>query len=220
MLKACVAEALGTFGLVFLGTGAIVVNTIHAGVLTHVGVALSFGLVVMAMILAFGVVSGSHFNPAVTLALAAGGHVPWGRLGGYIPAQCLGAVAASALLCFLFPGQASYGATRPSGPDAQSWILEALLSAGLMFVILGVVHEVSQRAAIGAIAIGGTIALEALVGGPISGASMNPARSLGPALVAQDTGKLWIYLSAPPAGMLVAVVLGRWLYAPTTTTRG
>lgn len=201
------AELLGTFALVFAGTGAIVINQVSGGSIGHAGVALTFGLVVMAMIYTFGDVSGAHLNPAVTLAFAAAGRFPWRDVPGYVAAQCVGALAASGLLRMLFPGGGTLGATLPAGPASQSFILEVVLTAVLMLVILSVSTGAKEKGVTAGIAIGGVVALEAMFAGPICGASMNPARSLGPALISGHLQHLWIYLSAPVLGALLAVPL-------------
>ena len=197
--RALVAEAIGTFALVFSGCGAIMVDAkTHA--LGHVGVAFCFGLVIMVMIYAVGHVSGAHFNGAVTFAFAVTRHFPWSRAVGYWAAQLAGALAAAALLRGSLGDVAHVGATLPSGSQGQSFLWELVLSAFLMFVILAVATDTRAVGEAAAIAIGGTIGLDALFGGPISGASMNPIRSLGPALVSGDLHALWLYILAPIVG--------------------
>jgi aquaporin Z len=198
------AEAVGTFVLVFAGTGAIVVNDTTGGAITHVGIALTFGLVVFALIVVLGPTSGAHFNPAVTLGLALAKRFDWRSVPSYLVAQLLGAFAASATLKGLFPLNATLGGTVPHGSPGQSFVLECLLSAGLMLAVLSVVR--SNHAAAAA-AIGAVIGLEAMFAGPISGASMNPVRSLAPAVVSGQLADLWIYLVAPPLGAAAAVLL-------------
>jgi MIP family channel proteins len=177
------------------------------GGLGHVGISFAFGLVVMAMVYAFGHVSGAHINPAVTLALAARRRFPWARVPGYWGAQLVGAIAAALLLRASLGDVANLGTTAPSGSNAQSFVWEVVMTAALLAVILSVATD--GRAAVGAAgaAIGGTIALAALVGGPISGASLNPARSFGPALVSGDLGSLWIYIAAPIVGGVLGAIL-------------
>ena len=198
------AEFFGTFALVFAGTGAIVADSL-GGKLTHIGIALTFGLVVMSMIYAFGDISGAHFNPAVTLGFCAARRMAWSGFAPYVLVQCAGAVAASLLLRISFPGHATLGATHPTGPAGQSLIFEILLTWLLMLVILCVSTGAKEKGITAGIAIGGVIALEALFGGPVSGASMNPARSLGPALAGGNFADLWIYFIGPAAGALLAV---------------
>jgi aquaporin NIP len=199
------AEAIGTFALVFAGAGAVMVDAkTHA--LGHVGVAITFGLVIMAMIYAVGHVSGAHFNGAVTFAFALTRHFPWTRALGYWAAQLGGAVVAAALLRASLGDVADVGATLPSGSQAQSFFWEAVLSAFLMFVIMAVATDTRAVGEAAAIAIGGTIGLDAMVGGPVSGASMNPMRSAGPALVSGNLHALWLYLVAPPLGAAVGAL--------------
>jgi aquaporin NIP len=199
LARALVAEAIGTFALVFAGAGAVMVDAkTHA--LGHVGVALTFGLVIMAMIYAVGHVSGAHFNGAVTFAFALTRHFPWRRAFAYWVAQLAGAVAAAALLRGSLGNVAHVGATLPSGSEGQSFLWELVLTVFLMFVILAVATDTRAVGEAAAIAIGGTIGLDAMVGGPISGASMNPMRSLAPALVSGDLHALWLYVAAPVLG--------------------
>lgn len=213
------AEFLGTFVLVFAGTGAIVVNQTQSGVVTHPGIAAVFGLVVAAMIYTFGDVSGAHFNPAVTLAFTAAGRFPVCEVPLYLAAQILGATTASALLSHLFPGSKTLGATLPAGSAGQSFIFEAVLTLILMLVILQVSTGAREKGITAGIAIGATVGLEALFAGPICGASMNPARSLGPALVSGRLGEIWIYLIAPTVGALLALPLHHILNPPTPSTQ-
>jgi len=204
-MKRAVAEFIGTFGLVFAGTGAIVVNEVSGGAITHVGVALTFGLIVLVMIYAFGDVSGAHLNPAVTLGFVAARRMPLREAPPYLLAQVLGAVAASGTMRMLFPQSRLLGATLPSGSDAQSLMLEAILTFLLMLTILNVSTGAKEKGITAGIAVGALIGLEAMFGGPISGASMNPARSLGPALVAGHFEHLYVYLVAPTVGALAAM---------------
>lgn len=202
--KKLIAECLGTFCLVFAGTSAIVVNDI-SGVLSHVGIALTFGLVVFALIAALGDVSGAHLNPAVTVAFSLTGRFPLRSVGPYIISQCVGAVLASLMVRLLFPGHIGLGGTLPAGSLWQSWVLELLLTAGLMFVVLSVSTGAKEKGITAGMAIGGVVALEALFAGPVSGASMNPARSLAPALVSGQLETLWLYLTAPMLGAILAI---------------
>ena len=202
---ALLAEALGSFILVFAGCGAIAVGTLPAS-----GVAAAFGLAIMVSIYAFGHVSGAHFNPAVTLAFAVGRHFPARRVPLYWIAQCLGAIAAAGLLR-LSLGSISAAVTAPAASDLQSFVWEVVLTFVLMLVVVAVATDSRAVGQGAAIPIGGAVALASLVGGPISGASMNPARSLGPALVSGDLAHLWIYLTAPLVGAVLAVRLYRLL---------
>ena len=201
-----VAEFIGTFALVFAGTGAIITNDVTHGAVTNTGVALTFGMIILTMIYAVGDVSGAHFNPAVTLGFFAARRLEGKLILPYVLSQFSGALAASLLLRGLFPQHSNLGATAPAGPALQSLILEIVLTALLMFVILNVSVGAKERGITAGIAVGSVIALEALFAGPISGASMNPARSFAPALVSQHLAYLWIYLVAPVAGALIAVV--------------
>jgi MIP family channel proteins len=206
-VRSVVAEAVGTFALVFAGAGAIVVDArTHA--LGHVGVAITFGLVIMAMIYAVGHVSGAHFNPAVTFAFALTRHFPWTRAIAYWGAQVAGALLAACVIRASLGKDAHLGATLPSGSQGQSFVWELVLTFFLMFVIMAVATDTRAVGEAAAIAIGGTVGLDAMFGGPISGASMNPARSLGPALVGGDLHALWLYIAAP----LLGAALGALTY--------
>lgn len=204
-MKKLFAECLGTFALVFAGTGAIVINHASNGAITHAGVALTFGLIVLAMIYTLGDVSGAHLNPAVTTAFAIAGRFPWREVPGYASAQLVGAACASGLLRGLFPADQNLGATLPAGSDWQSFVLELVLTFILMLVILSVSTGAKEKGITAGIAIGAVIALEAMFAGPICGASMNPARSLAPALVSGHLEHLWIYLAGPVVGAALAV---------------
>jgi len=217
-IQRLVAEFVGTFTLVFAGCGAIMVDEkTHA--LGHVGVALSFGLVILAMIYAVGHISGAHFNGAVTFAFALSRHFPWSRALGYWIAQLAGAVAASALLRGSLGNVAHVGATLPLGSQGQSFLWELVLSFILMFVIMAVATDTRAVGEAAAIAIGGTIALDAMFGGPISGASMNPMRSLGPALVSGDFHGIWLYVLAPVVGASVGALTYQFVRGEPTPAR-
>lgn len=201
MRRRAAAEGLGAFALVFAGCGAIVTDTVHAGTLGTVGVALVFGLVIMAMVYATGHLSGAHLNPAVTLAFALTRHFPRREALAYVAAQLAGAIAAALLLWAVWPSQpADLGTTLPTVGDGSALAYEAMLTALLMFTIMAVATDTRAVGAAAAIAIGGAVGLDALFAGPITGASMNPARSIGPALVSGELGDLWIYVAAPLAG--------------------
>jgi aquaporin Z len=205
-VKKLAAECIGTFTLVFAGTGAIVIDEISGGAVTHVGVALTFGLVVLAMIYTLGDISGAHLNPAVTLGFFAARRLPGSKVAPYIVSQCAGAFVASGVLRFLVPQSATLGATIPAGSEGQSFVLEILLTAILMFAILGVSTGAAEKGITAGIVVGAVIGLEAMFAGPISGASMNPARSLAPGVISGHTQALWIYIAAPIAGALLGVV--------------
>ncbi len=212
LARSALAEAIGTFALVFAGCGAIMVDArTHA--LGHVGVAISFGLVIMAMIYAVGHISGAHLNPAVTLAFAVARHFPAARMPAYWAAQLAGATAAALVLRGSLGDVAHVGATLPSGSDAQAFLWEAVLTFLLMFVIMAVATDARAVGEAAAIAIGATVGLDAMFGGPISGASMNPARSLGPGIAAGDLAAVWVYLAAPCLGAVVAALTYRLLRA-------
>ncbi|MFL5761438.1 MAG: MIP family channel protein [Thermomicrobiales bacterium] len=205
------AECVGTFALVFAGTGAVVIDAETGGAIGHVGIGLTFGLVIMVMIYAVGHISGAHFNPAVTLGFAVGRHFPWTDVPRYWAAQLIGGVTASLLLRGMFGTTANLGATMPVGSARRSFLLEAVLTFLLMFVITSVATDVRAVGQAAAIAIGGTIGLEALFAGPISGASMNPARSLAPALVSWTWTDQWLYVLGPMIGASVGVLAYRFV---------
>jgi aquaporin Z len=208
------AEAFGTFALVFAGTGAVVVNDVSGGTVSHVGIALTFGLVVLAMVYALGDVSGCHLNPAVTLGFFAARRFEGRWVAPYIASQCAGAVLASLTLRLMFPAHATLGATLPAGDASQSFVLEVILTLILMFVILSVSTGSKEKGVLAGVAVGSVIALEALFAGPISGASMNPARSLAPALASLRLDHLWVYLTAPVLGACVGVLTCRCVQEP------
>ena len=207
LARALAGEVIGTFALVFAGCGAIMVDA-KTQALGQVGIAATFGLVIMAMVYALGHVSGAHFNPAVTVAFALTRHFPWPRVGAYWAAQLAGALVAALLLRSSLGDLAEVGATLPSGSRGQAFVWELVLSFFLMLVIMAVATDTRAVGEAAAIAIGGTVALDALFGGPISGASMNPARSLAPAIVAANLDAVWVYLTAP----LVGATLGALAY--------
>ena len=209
-MRALVAEFIGTFALVFAGCGAIAVDA-QTGTLGHVGVAVAFGLVIAVMIYALGHLSGAHFNPAVSVAFAIGRHFPWRSVAAYTAAQVAGAtVAALALRATLGPA-ADLGVTQPSGGDLQALAWEVTFTFFLVLVITAVATDTRAVGEAAALAIGGTVALGALVAGPISGASLNPARSLGPALVSVDFTAIWIYIAGPVSGAVLASMAYRYL---------
>jgi len=210
-MKKYIAELLGTFALVLCGTGAIVINQQSGGTVTHAGIAITFGLIVMAMIYTFGNISGAHLNPAVSIGFTIAGRFPAKELMPYILSQVVGAFLASLLLKYLFPGNELLGTTLPAGTAAQSFILELLLTFFLMLVIINVATGSKEQGMFAGLAIGSTVLLEAMFAGPICGASMNPARSLAPAVVSTHTQHLWIYLAGPIIGALAAIPVWRYL---------
>lgn len=219
LARSLIAEAFGTFALVFAGAGAIMVDA-KTRELGHVGVAITFGLVIMAMIYAVGHVSGAHFNAAVTFAFALTRHFPWPRVFAYWGAQFVGAFTAALALRGSLGDIANVGATLPSGSQAQSFLWELIMTAFLMFVVLAVATDTRAVGEAAAVAIGGTIGFDAMFGGPVSGASMNPMRSLGPALVSGDLHALWLYISAPIVGASAGGLLYQAVRGETSRTAG
>ena len=206
MTRKILAEVLGTFGLVFTGCGAIVVNDITGGAIGHLGICTVFGLVVMAMVYSFGDVSGAHINPAVTISFWLAGRFPLKEVAPYVIAQIIGSTMACALLWYLFPADSTFlGATLVSDTVMQSFVLEIAITFLLMLIIIMVATGSKEVGTLAGIAIGAAVAVLALVGGPISGASMNPARSLGPALVSGNLEHIWLYVVAPIIGAALAV---------------
>ena len=216
MLKKSVAEITGTFALVFCGTGAMVIDKETGGGVSHVGVAITFGLIVMSMIYALGDISGAHLNPAVSIAFVIAGRLPVKQLAVYIASQMAGALLASGILKVLFPANELLGATLPAGSAMQSFILELLLTFLLMLVIINVATGSKEQGLFAGLAIGFVVLLEAMFAGPVCGASMNPARSLGPAVISGHTEHLWVYLSAPVIGAALAIPLWKYLTSKNT----
>ena len=206
MSKRFISEIIGTFALVFCGTGAMVINDFTGGTVTHVGVAITFGLIVMGMIYAFGDISGAHMNPAVTIGFAYAKKFPWKEVPAYVLAQLIGAFLASGILLYLFPESQTLGATLPGLPALKVFIVEIILSFFLMVVIINVSTGSKEIGVVAGIAIGSVVLLEAMFAGPITGASMNPARSIAPAVVSGNIADLWIYIFAPIIGCVLAVV--------------
>ena len=206
-----IAEVLGTFCLVFAGCGAMVVADEYPGTLDHVGVGLVWGLIVMAMIYSIGNISGAHINPAVTIGFCVSGRLDRKQVLPYVGAQILGALLAAAALRFFYPEHTTLGATLPQADHLRVFVMEVVLSFILMFVILNVSTGHMEKGIMAGVAVGGTVAIEALMGGPMTGASMNPARSLGPALVSGNMTGLWIYLVAPVVGCVLARPTCRWI---------
>jgi aquaporin NIP len=218
-MKKYVCEVIGTFALVFCGTGAIIINQETAGVVSHPGIAFTFGLIVMVMIYALGPVSGAHLNPAVTVAFAISRRFPAREIAPYILSQLAGAFLASFTLRQLFAANEFLGSTLPAGPEMQSFVLEAILTFFLMLVIIQVATGSKEQGMFAGLAIGSTVLLEAMFAGPICGASMNPARSLAPAIVSGHTEHLWIYMSAPILGAALAVLLWRYISSGQTLVK-
>lgn len=207
-----VAELIRTFALVFCGTGAIVINEQTNGAVSHVGIAITFGLIVMAMIYSLGNISGAHLNPAVTIAFTFAGRFKLKQVFPYITSQLAGAFLASITLEYLFPSNETLGATLPAGTEMQSFILEFILTFFLMLVIINVATGSKEQGMFAGLAIGSTVLLEAMFAGPVSGASMNPVRSISPAIVSGHLEHLWIYIVAPTAGASFAIPVFRILH--------
>jgi aquaporin NIP len=199
------SEVIGTFALVFCGTGAIIINQETAGIITHPGIAITFGLIVATMIYTFGDISGAHLNPAVSFAFWIAKVFPGKEVMPYVISQAMGAFAASLTLHYLFPANLTLGSTIPAGPPFQSFILELILTFILMLVIMRVAKGGKEQGLFAGIAIGAVVLLEAMFAGPICGASMNPIRSIAPAIVSGYTQSLWIYILAPACGAVLAV---------------
>ncbi len=210
-MRKYVAELIGTFILVFCGTGAMIIDQQTAGAVSHVGVSITWGLTVMSLIYSIGQVSGCHINPAVSIAFTLAGRFKARLLPGYIISQLAGALLASLTLKFLFPASPLLGATMPAGSAMQSFILELLLTFFLMLVIMSVAHGSKEQGQFAGIAIGAVVGLEALFAGPICGASMNPARSVAPAIVSGHLEHLWLYIVSPVVGAALAIPVWKYL---------
>lgn len=204
--RQALAEFIGTYFLVFFGTGAIVVDTVYDDVIGHLGIAIAFGLVVLCMIYAVGRISGAHLNPAVSIAFYASGRMRLKPCLAFIATQCIAAIAASYTLLILFPETTTLGETLPSGSLLQSFVMEFILSLFLMFVIINVATGSKEQGIIAGVAVGFAVLICALVGGPTSVASMNPARSIGPAIASGQLQHLWLYIVSPILAMLLSVV--------------
>lgn len=206
-MRKYLAEVIGTFALIFCGTGAIVINQETGGVITHAGIAATFGLIVAAMIYTVGDISGAHLNPAVTIAFWVAKAFPLKEIIPYLLSQGVGALLASIALKFLFPNNQFLGSTIPAGSEMQSFILELILTFILMFTILHVAKGSKEQGMFAGLAIGSVVLSEAMFAGPICGASMNPIRSLSPAVISGHMEHLWVYLSAPTLGAIIAVLV-------------
>lgn len=214
LYRLLLAECLGTFMLVLAGTGAIIVNDVYGDVITHIGIAAAFGLVVLAVIYTYGETSGAHINPAVTLAFWVANRFPGRWVVPYVISQCVGALLASSLWFFYFPQHETLGSTIPSIGLLQAFLLEFILTWWLMTVILGVSEGAKEKGLVAGIVIGGVVALEATFAGPLTGASMNPARSVGPAVISGQTTELWIFIFATSLGAVLAVFTCRLTKGP------
>jgi len=214
-MRKYIAELTGTFIMVFCGTGAMIADQQSGGAVTHVGVAITWGLVVMSMIYALGDVSGAHMNPAISIGFVVAKRFPLKSLPPYIIAQVVGALLASLVLRLLFPTSPLLGATLPAGSEMQSFVLEFFLTFLLMLVVMAVAHGSKEQGQFAGLAIGAVVGLEAMFAGPICGASMNPARSFAPAIVSGHPEHLWLYIVAPVAGAVLAIPVWRYLIAGT-----
>ena len=210
-MKKYVAEALGTFALVFCGTGAMVINQQTNGGVTHVGISITFGFIVMAMIYTLGNISGAHLNPAVTIAFTLAKRFQLKQVLPYVVAQLAGAILASLALKYLFPTNQTLGATLPTGSEMQSFILEFILTFFLMLVIINVASGSKEQGMFAGLAIGSTVLLEAMFAGPVCGASMNPARSIAPALISGNLEHLWLYIVATITGAALSIPVWKFL---------
>lgn len=222
-MKRYLAELIGTFALVFFGTGVVIINDgtkgaiistgseVASGQITHVGIAITFGLIIMCMIYALGHISGAHLNPAVSIAFALSGKFAVKDLLPYIISQLVGALLASLVLRSIFPGNEHLGATLPAGSVGQAFILEFILTFFLMLVIINVATGSKEQGMFAGLAIGSVILLGVMLAGPVSGGSMNPARSLAPAFISGHTEHLWIYLTATVAGAACAIPVWKYL---------
>ena len=207
LARRALAEGLAAFALVFAGCGAIVADAHYDGALGVVGIGVVFGLIIMVMVYATGHLSGAHINPAVTIAFAVTRHFPVREVAAYVPAQLLGATLGALTLLAVWPEQpAALGATVPDVGVGSALVYEAVMSAVLMFVIVAVATDTRAVGAAAAIAIGGTVGLDAIFGGPVTGASMNPARSFGPALASGEWTDFWVYVVAPPLGAIAGAL--------------
>ncbi|KAK9093122.1 hypothetical protein Syun_028033 [Stephania yunnanensis] len=208
-LQKLIAEVLGTYFVIFAGCASVVVNLSKDKVVTFPGICIVWGLVVMVMVYSVGHISGAHFNPAVTIAFATCGRFPWKQVPAYVSAQLLGSTLASVTLRLLFGGgREHFHGTIPTGSDVQSMVLEFIITFYLMFVVSGVATDNRAIGELAGLAVGATVLLNVLFAGPISGASMNPARSLGPAIVSHHYEGIWVYLVGPICGS----ISGAWAY--------
>lgn len=206
-----IAEYLGTFMMIFAGTGAMIINDVSGGAITHVGVALTWGMIVAAVIYSIGDISGAHLNPAVTIGFAVAKRFPIKEVTPYIISQLAGAFSASLLLAWLFPAHETLGATIPTVAAEKALVIELILTFILMFVIMHVAFGAKEKGLMAGVAIGTTVGLEAMFAGPVTNASMNPARSIAPAVVSGNLEHLWLYIVATIAGAVLAVVVSQYL---------
>lgn len=214
MTRKYISEIIGTFAMIFCGTGAMTINEVTNGNVTHVGIAITWGFIVMAMIYTFGATSGAHFNPAVTIALATANKFEWKQVTPYILAQCIGAILASGLLCYLFPTSEFLGGTLPSLDPIKAFIIELFLTYILMLTIIHIATSNAPTNILAGFVIGSVVLLEAMFAGPMTNASMNPARSLAPAIFSGHWEHQWLYMIAPPTGALLAIFTWKYTQPP------
>lgn len=212
-----IAEYLGTFMMIFAGTGAMIINDVSGGAITHVGVALTWGMIVAAVIYSIGDISGAHLNPAVTIGFAVAKRFPVKEVIPYIISQLAGAFSASLLLAWLFPAHETLGSTIPTVAAEKALVIELILTFILMFVIMHVAFGAKEKGLMAGVAIGTTVGLEAMFAGPVTNASMNPARSIAPAVVSGNLEHLWLYIVATIAGAVLAVVVSQYLMKETSS---
>lgn len=210
-MRKYLAELIGTFALVFCGTGAITINEVTGGAVTHPGIAFTFGLIVLSMIYALSDISGAHFNPAVSFAFWAIGKMTFSQFFKYCTSQVIGAFIGSILLRFLFPDSKLLGSTLPNDTNSQAFVLEIILTFLLVFVIIQMANDVKEKRVMAGLVIASIVALEAMFAGPVTGASMNPARSLAPAIVSGNVNALWVYLIAPFIGAYLGSITSMFL---------
>ncbi len=208
MKKSYIAEFIGAFSIVFFGCGSMVVNHLQDGIIGHVAVNMAFGVIVMVMIYAFGTVSGAHFNPAVTIAFWASKKFQPKDVPPYIVSQFLGGIAGALMLKAIFPTSGTYGENIPGGTVFQAFALELIMTFFLMLIIVSVSTGHMEKGIMAGVAIGMYIGIEGYIAGPFSSSSMNPARSLGPAIASGDYRQLWIFMAAPVIGAVLAALIG------------
>lgn len=217
-MKKYIAELIGTFALVFFGTGAVIISSLTENSLGLTGISIAFGLVVTVMIYTFGNISGAHINPAVSIAFAIKDKSPIKDTLLYIAFQVTGAILASVILSILFPTDTYLGTTLPSGTVSQSFIMEFISTFFLMLVILGVTQQgTAHTKAFAGLVIGATVTTMIFTAGPVSGGSFNPARSIGPALISGKIQYLWLYIISPTLGAITATLIWKYLTSSANT---
>ncbi|CAL0306477.1 unnamed protein product [Lupinus luteus] len=208
-LQKLVAEVVGTYFLIFAGCASVVLNKNNDNVVTLPGISIVWGLVVMVLVYSVGHISGAHFNPAVTIAFATTRRFPWKQVPAYVATQVLGSTLASGTLRLIFSGKENqFPGTIPAGSNLQAFVIEFIITFYLMFIISGVATDDRAISELGGIAVGSTVLLNVMIVGPITGASMNPARSIGPAFVHSEYRGIWVYLISP----ILGAIAGAWVY--------